>query len=92
MTDSRLKLLLQTTTNWGVGGVISAAWLLGKIPAETALIPLMALAGLEVWNRKADSRLQEASGDAKAHTPLPPAGPTAAALLMALESFQHLVG
>lgn len=91
MTDARLRLILQTATNWLVGGVISAAWLIGKVSAETALIPLMALAGLEVWNRKADSRSSAPPGDVKGGTPLPPPGPTAAALLMALESFQHVI-
>lgn len=91
MTDARLRLILQTATNWLVGGVISAAWLIGKVSAETALIPLMALAGLEVWNRKADSRSSALPGDAKGGPQLPPPGPTAAALLMALESFQHVI-
>lgn len=92
MESDKLRLILQTLTNWGVGGVISAAWLMGKIPSETALIPLMALAGLEVWNRKADSRRSAPPGDEKTPHPLPPAGPTAAALLMALDAFQGVIG
>lgn len=93
MTDSRLKLILSTCTNLAFGGVISAAWLMGKVSTETALLPLLALAGLDVLGRRNENRLSgapEAPSASKPGYPLPPPGPTAAALLMALQSLQGM--
>lgn len=94
MTDTNLRLVLQTFTNLAFGGLIGAAWLTDKVTTEVALIPLLALAGLDVLGRRNEnsrSRSSQPPSDEKIRTVLPPPGPTAAALLMALESFKGLL-
>ena len=94
MTDARIKIILSFLTNFLFGGVVSAAWLVGKIQPETALPVLIAIAGIDVMGRRSEnaaSRSSEPPSDAKTQPPMPPAGPTAAALLMALESFKHIL-
>lgn len=95
MTDSRLKMILQTATNLVFGSLIAAGWLMGKVDSSVALLPLLALAGLDVLGRRnenASSRSLEAPGGPKAPPPLPPPGPTAVALLMAMEAVRGLIG
>lgn len=107
MTDSRLRLLLQFLTNILAGGVISAAWLTGKIDAATALIPLLALAGLDMMGRKAEAKAETANNAINASSgslpppsgptspslrgTIPPAGPAALGLAVALQTLLQML-
>lgn len=73
MKDETLKIIFSGVTNLLVAGFIGAAWLLDKVTAAEALIPLLAVSGLELAGRAKTFKA-------------PPAGPTAAALFYALQA------
>jgi hypothetical protein len=75
MTDERLRIIFGGITQLMVTGLVGAAWLLDKVSSTEALIPLLALGGLEIAGRATKGRT-------------PPGGPTAAALFMALQALQ----
>lgn len=78
MTDERLRIIFGGLTQLVVTGFVGTAWLLGKVGSTEALIPLLALGGMEIAGRATKGR-----------TPAP--GPTAAALFMVIQAMQPLL-
>ena len=76
MTDERIRIIFSGATNLIVTAFIGSAWLIGKVSSTEALIPLLALSGLEIAGRA------RKRGDSL----VPPPGPTAALLFLTLQA------